>query len=656
MRKAWWGFAWTLCCYAAMTGAGAALPLDKGESFEGEAPPPVAAYELGIRLVAGTGGGVPAGTPIRNGVIRLQETGAVVSVNTGGIYRFRVNAVGPYRAFVSATGYRSQGPVIIVLQETSPVPLMTITLQPDPEGSRDSDGDGLSDFDEINIYGTDPNNPDTDGDGMSDLFEVEYGFDPLDPSDGPEDADNDLLSNVEEFRLGTNPRDGDDPATRYFVSIRNGDDLRGDGSARNPWQTIGGAQENLRRGSTGDRPFPDSGRPALFILGPGVYDASLILDANIQLGTRPGTDAVLEGSLEAGAGAAFYNLRFRENDDKDSAALLTILDNGVVLRQCVFEGQESSNATGILFLGANQSRSQVIDSRFENLKFGIEIFGGLPQIRRSIFDGILDVGVVFREIDDDDDDDDDDDRRRKGELVRSNSFGDIRDPESGFNVFVNLRNRAVVNERPETITMQNNDWGIDDISLVEQIISGPALVPPILPPQGVVLAGAIFATVWDISSRDRILNASAVLQVSTYQPVTNNVSGVYAFPAVPDGQYTVRINAPDYDPAQRTVNLAGGQLLNLSFPLSLQKSDVEGEGAVEGEGVIEGEGVTEGEGATEGEGEEILPPPAGCQCNNTPTGASAHESGTAVVLVSMLLALALFRSRYQPTGLQTRQG
>ncbi len=45
----------------------------------------------------------------------------------------------------------------------------------------DTDGDGLSDYDEIHIYGTDPTNPDTDGDGQSDYEEIVAGTDPLDP-------------------------------------------------------------------------------------------------------------------------------------------------------------------------------------------------------------------------------------------------------------------------------------------------------------------------------------------------------------------------------------------------------------------------------------------------------------------------------------------
>ncbi|MEI6835385.1 MAG: hypothetical protein WCK59_00995 [Candidatus Falkowbacteria bacterium] len=43
----------------------------------------------------------------------------------------------------------------------------------------DSDGDGLSDYDEINIYKTSPYLEDTDGDGISDFQEVKNGTDPL---------------------------------------------------------------------------------------------------------------------------------------------------------------------------------------------------------------------------------------------------------------------------------------------------------------------------------------------------------------------------------------------------------------------------------------------------------------------------------------------
>ncbi|MET0404833.1 MAG: OmpA family protein [Cystobacter sp.] len=74
--------------------------------------------------------------------------------------------------------------------------------------SADSDGDGLSDEDELG-RGTDPRNPDTDGDGLSDGIEVKVaGTDPLDDDtdddglmDGDEDANHDGVIDADE----TNP-------------------------------------------------------------------------------------------------------------------------------------------------------------------------------------------------------------------------------------------------------------------------------------------------------------------------------------------------------------------------------------------------------------------------------------------------------------------
>ena len=85
----------------------------------------------------------------------------------------------------------------------------------------DADGDGITDDDEVNIYGTDPDNPDTDGDGMSDGDELTYwGTDWDTDYDGDgatyannlldPDADNDGSLDGFEIGCGTDPANASD--------------------------------------------------------------------------------------------------------------------------------------------------------------------------------------------------------------------------------------------------------------------------------------------------------------------------------------------------------------------------------------------------------------------------------------------------------------
>ena len=54
-------------------------------------------------------------------------------------------------------------------------------ILPEPNGV-DTDGDGISDLDETDIFGTDPQLADTDGDGVNDGLENQNGLDPLFPA------------------------------------------------------------------------------------------------------------------------------------------------------------------------------------------------------------------------------------------------------------------------------------------------------------------------------------------------------------------------------------------------------------------------------------------------------------------------------------------
>lgn len=80
----------------------------------------------------------------------------------------------------------------------------------------DTDGDGLSDYDELNTYFTAYDNADTDGDGFKDKEEIDMGYSPR-HGDGKKliqvDSDSDYLNDKWELVMGTglmNPdTDGD---------------------------------------------------------------------------------------------------------------------------------------------------------------------------------------------------------------------------------------------------------------------------------------------------------------------------------------------------------------------------------------------------------------------------------------------------------------
>jgi hypothetical protein len=67
--------------------------------------------------------------------------------------------------------------------------------------TKDSDNDGLTDYEEENTYFTDPNKADTDGDGVSDGEEVAGGFDPNNTESKPEPRTSELPIEFGEIEL-----------------------------------------------------------------------------------------------------------------------------------------------------------------------------------------------------------------------------------------------------------------------------------------------------------------------------------------------------------------------------------------------------------------------------------------------------------------------
>ena len=186
----------------------------------------------------------------------------------------------------------------------------------------------------------------------------------------------------------------------------------------------------------------------------------------------------------------------------------------------------------------------------------------------------------------------------------------------GFNTFEGTESGTdVYNETNESVQVENNDWGTEDVDEIDVRIDGPADYEPFLPKGTGMTAASLFCSVVQSGTAAPILDATVMLDT---MKVTRNQEGVYAFPAVASGSYTLTITAPNHEPHTENIVLNENALSSITTPLKVV-ADIEGEGEpVEGESV-EGESVEgeQQEGESEGEGE--TPPEKRCGCRRDET-------------------------------------
>jgi uncharacterized protein YjbI with pentapeptide repeats len=124
---------------------------------------------------------------------------------TGGLPGY--SETGAFAGFVSTEGIAK-----IRINESSAggddIAMKDVLLGPNAT-SQSGDFDGLSDCDEVNLYGTNPLDNDTDNDNLLDGWEVQYGFDPIGTNESALDTDSDLMTNQQEQAAGTLPNNPD---------------------------------------------------------------------------------------------------------------------------------------------------------------------------------------------------------------------------------------------------------------------------------------------------------------------------------------------------------------------------------------------------------------------------------------------------------------
>ncbi len=178
--------------------------------------------------------------------------------------------------------------------------------------ANDTDADGLFDTEEIQVYWTDPLNPDTDGDSYEDGFEVLwYGTDPLSSASIPVDTDGDglldkdetdiyqtsptisnagdtdgdLLSDIQEMILSSNPNspdtdnDGLTDYEEYYTYHTCYDNADSDGDGYMDYNEIRGGFDPLDATSHPPMPF----WLAILILSGTVF---MVLVSVVRLGQR----------------------------------------------------------------------------------------------------------------------------------------------------------------------------------------------------------------------------------------------------------------------------------------------------------------------------------------------------------------------------------
>lgn len=407
--------------------------------------------------------------------------------------------------------------------------------------------------------------PDFDNDGMSNSFEDTYGLDSLNPDDAGGNLDNDGLSNLEEFLRNSDPTDVNSPGIVRFVSP-DGSTSGGDGtSPTNPWNLTFALSQFPNTG-------PEPVRATLILLA-GHYVGDFTLTPAIRLLGQscapeddPSSCSVIEGSMLGAEGASVERLVFLA---PDAATEQLVVNNvGMNIESCAFFGAESGGGgTGIVLEGVNSGRVDIGKSSFQRLSIGVDVGGPIPRLWRSIFANLVAA-----------DDDDKQEAVVTGVLIDTlpvgfptgGSLGDSTDPSLGYNTFLVSSiegGKAIINRRAEPLVVENNDWGTDSLEEIQAAVDGDADVEPFLAAGTAIFAASLFCTVWDGEDETRIENARLVLQPTTFQQVTNNVDGVYGFPAVGPGSYSLTTSAAGYSTRTISVDVADGDFKSIVVPM-----------------------------------------------------------------------------------------
>ncbi len=264
-----------------------------------------------------------------------------------------------------------------------------------------------------------------------------------------------------------------------------------------------------------------------------------------------------QGEIIGADHCAVENVTLAPRVVNGGTVLLTVDNVAMRLSGVTFQGTIARQATGLVARGAATAGTVIENCTFLSLARGIMIEGAIPFIRRTHFTDMAQVGIQLLDT---------------AAKTGGNTLSRAEDASRGWNSFdLTGGALAVENNRSEELVMENTDWGVDTEAEVAALIGGTGTVDfiPFLEKGAAAAVASLLCTVWDADTQARLLDAAVRLTPGNLREVTENAKGVYAFPAVAPGAYTMEVNAPGYVMATRAVILPDGGLATFVMPLAL---------------------------------------------------------------------------------------
>ena len=262
--------------------------------------------------------------------------------------------------------------------------------------------------------------------------------------------------------------------------------------------------------------------------------------------------------------------------------MLVMDDVAMTLENVVFRGSAARPAAGILVDGARPANSTIDGCLFVSLSIGIDVGGALPIIRRCTFEDTTIAGVFVRET---------------ATIGGGASLGDVEDPSTGSNQISGItQGRAIINELNVTLLAQQNDWGTTDVeAILARLVSGPVRVDPVLAPGSAANTASLYLTVWRAENQSRIGTASVTATSAGGASVTvvQNRNGVYSFPILRAGTYTINVSATGFEEQALSVGLAAGELGSRIVALQVPEEKEGGPSCHGGAGSTAGFGISD---------------------------------------------------------------